>query len=78
MCEHTRYLRERQEPAWNTLVFLLRQAARAAGTVGVPLAILDCCICSESRSQQPEEALWQTGWAGLHGNEDLGYWSLLG
>lgn len=30
MCEHTRYLSMLWEPAWNTLVFLLRQAVRAA------------------------------------------------
>lgn len=63
MCEHTRYLSEWQEPVWNTLVFLLRQAVRAVDVIGVHLAILDCRTCSESRSQQPEEALGdRVGW----------------
>lgn len=64
MCEHTRYLSELQERVRN----ILRQAVRAAGVVGVPLAVLDCHTCLESRSQEPEEALRQTGWAGLHEN----------
>lgn len=39
MCEHTSYLSELREPAWNTLVFPSRWAVRAAIGMGVHLAL---------------------------------------
>ena len=47
-------------------MFLLRQAVRAAGVVGVPLAVL---VWRAGPSSQRRAALTQqTGWAGLHEN----------